>query len=37
MIAKTELAKRLVSMVSGDEPVTEEAINTVLKDYTIQR
>ena len=37
MNAKTELVKRLVAMVSGNEPMTEEAINTVLKNYTIQR
>lgn len=37
MNAKTELAKRLVAMVSGDEPVTEELINTILKGYTVQR
>lgn len=37
MNAKAELAKRLVAMVSGDVPVTSDEINTVLKDYTIQR
>lgn len=37
MNAKAELAKRLVAMVSGDTPVTSDEINTVLKDYTIQR
>lgn len=37
MNAKTELAKRLVAMVSGDEPITPDAINGVLKDYTILR
>ena len=37
MNAKTELAKRLVTAVSGDEPVTAETINTILKDYSIQR
>ncbi len=37
MNAKAELAKRLVAMVSGDTPVTPDEINTVLKDYTIQR
>lgn len=37
MNAKEELAKRLVAMVSGDEQVTLDEINIVLKDYTIQR
>lgn len=37
MNAKTELAKRLVSMVSGETPVTEETINEALKGYTILR
>ena len=37
MNAKTELAKRLMTTVSGDEPVTDEVINAILKDYTIQR
>ena len=37
MNAKNELAKRLVTMVSGDGTVGEEAINAILKDYTIQR
>lgn len=35
--AKAELAKRLVAVVSGNEPVTGEVINTILKDYTIQK
>lgn len=37
MNAKTELTRRLVAMVSGEGPATEEAITTILKDYTIQR
>ena len=37
MNAKTELAKRLVTAVSGDGPVTDETINAILKDYSIQR
>ncbi len=37
MNAKAELAKRLVAVVSGNEPVTGEVINTILKDYTIQK
>lgn len=37
MNAKTELAKRLISMVSGDSPVTAEDINEALKGYTILR
>ena len=37
MNAKTELTKRLVSVVSGDEPVTSETITAILKDYTIQK
>lgn len=37
MNAKNELAKRLVSMVSGDTPANMEAINGILKDYTILR
>lgn len=35
MNAKAELAKRLLSTVSGDSPVTIEAINEVLRGYTI--
>lgn len=37
MNAKTELTKRLVATLSGGEPVTEEAITTILKDYMIQK
>ena len=37
MNAKTELAKRLVAVVSGNKPVTDEAINVILKDYSVQR
>ena len=37
MNAKNELAKRLVAMVSGDSPANVEAINGILKDYTILR
>ncbi|MGM9600679.1 MAG: site-specific tyrosine recombinase/integron integrase [Faecousia sp.] len=37
MNAKTELAKRLAATVSADSPGTIEAINTILKDYTILR
>lgn len=37
MNARTELAKRLVAMVSADMPANVEAINGILKDYTIQR
>lgn len=37
MNAKAELAKRLVTAVSGNEPVTDDTINTILKDYSIQR
>ncbi|MEG1593289.1 MAG: tyrosine-type recombinase/integrase [Pseudoflavonifractor sp.] len=37
MNAKHELAKRLVAMVSEETPATVEAINGILKDYTIQR
>lgn len=36
MNAKAELAKRLVTAVSGNEPVTDDTINTILKDYSIQ-
>lgn len=35
--AKNELAKRLVAMISGEIPASTEAINDILKDYTIQR
>lgn len=37
MNAKTELAKRLAATVSADSPDAIEAINTILKDYTILR
>ena len=37
MNAKTELAKRLVATVSADSPAAAEAINAILKDYTILR
>lgn len=37
MTAKTELANRLFSMVSGDDPATLDTINEILKDYTITR
>lgn len=37
MNARNELAKRLVAMVSGDMPADAEAINGILKDYTILR
>lgn len=37
MNARNELAKRLVTMVSGDTPPNAEAINLILKDYTILR
>ena len=37
MNAKNELEKRLVAMVSGNEPATEETIKAILKDYSIQR
>ena len=37
MNAKAELAKRLVAVVSGNEPVTGEVINTILIDYTFQK
>ena len=37
MTAKGELEKRLVAMVSGEMPATEETIKGILKDYTIQR
>lgn len=37
MNARNELAKRLLSMVSAEKPATMEAINEVLKDYTILR
>lgn len=37
MNARHELAKRLIAMVSEDAPITADAINGVLKDYTILR
>lgn len=37
MNAKTELAKRLISTVSGDSPVNLDAIHEILKDYTVIR
>lgn len=37
MNARNELAKRLVAMVSGETPANAEAINGILKDYTILR
>ena len=37
MNAKTELANRLFSMVSGPDPVTIETITEALKDYTVLR
>lgn len=37
MNARHELAKRLIAMVSEAEPITAEAINGLLKDYTILR
>lgn len=37
MTAKTELAKRLAATLSGNAPVTEEVIATILKDYSITR
>lgn len=37
MNAKTELAKRLIATVFADSPDAIEAINTILKDYTILR
>lgn len=37
MNARNELAKRLAAMVSGDIPANMEAINGILKDYTILR
>lgn len=37
MNAKNELAKRLVAMVCGEAQVDVDAINSVLKDYTILR
>lgn len=37
MNAKTELAKRLAATVSADCPATIEAINAILKDYTVLR
>lgn len=37
MNAKTELAKRLVAMVSADTATSAEAINNILKDYNITR
>ena len=37
MNAKNELAKRLVSMVSGEMPVNEDVVNSILKDYIIER
>lgn len=37
MNARHELEKRLFSMVSGDNPITEEEIKGILKDYIILR
>ena len=37
MTAKTELAKRLMAMVSADTPATLDDINGILKDYSITR
>lgn len=37
MNARNELEKRLVAMVSGEVPANAEAINGILKDYTILR
>lgn len=37
MTAKTELAKRLVAMVSADASVTLDDINGILKDYSVTR
>ncbi len=37
MNAKNELEKRLVAMVSGNMPATEETIKGILKDYIVQR
>lgn len=37
MNAKTELAKRLIAMVSTDMATSAEAINGILKDYNISR
>lgn len=37
MTARHELAKRLISMVSAGEPITMDALNEILKGYTILR
>lgn len=37
MTARHELAKRLISMVSAGEPITMDALNEILKSYTILR